>query len=716
MIASPPFTRGFSRALVPLFLGGMILVQGILLGLWLRRDTRPPAWDQSVHLMSAWRYKEAAAHGNIGALLHTRTSPGHPPYPPAVHYLMGAGLSLAESLGWSVEDGAVFVSQLFFLGLLILGSYVLAAHFWGPPSGLAAAALASFAPPVQSMAHQPLADLGLVATVVFSYALWVRSDGFTRFRWSLGLGVALGVGCLTKWTFPTYILPIFGSAVYRFFRNKNARNILWAGGIAVLLVVPWYLINLPILLPKLIRVAGLGAQEGDPSGTTLAGWFWYGRSTWTFWGGPLVLGGLAGVAWGFFRRMKSAPILIAWFLISYGVWSLVSNKDPRYLAPAAVVLPIAWAALPFRLPHLGALLTALWATWAVFSSQPRPWMDRPVTESWPIEDIVHKAVSLQEERAGPSVLTLVANHEALNGPTLTWTVLKEGASPGLVVRTKLVRLGQLTEFVLVKTGSLGPAGTATDQEVAREEIFIPQGWFPRAFAEVDRWAFPDGSDAVLFQRRKGAPRSSSAVGLLGLLPDLVPNLALEGLRVSIEESRTFPGEFEVQVVADEFRLMNLFLRQVDLVLDGVQMASDDAGRLRLLGLRRVDVRSAFLTEEDASAFLSKKVPALRAGHIAFLEGNRIRVTGSYGPVPVRAEISFSLGGSESQGTEISVELVQLRLVGVPVPVWALGPLRHRDLSLLPTGRMPYEIGLEGLRSAPATERRGRALEIYSDRP
>ncbi|MBP9699520.1 MAG: hypothetical protein KBD85_05830, partial [Elusimicrobia bacterium] len=78
--------------MAPLALGGMLFIQGIVLAVWLKKDTRPPQWDPAVHLMSAQHYSDEVARGNWGALLLTPTFPGHPPYPPVAHYVMAMGM------------------------------------------------------------------------------------------------------------------------------------------------------------------------------------------------------------------------------------------------------------------------------------------------------------------------------------------------------------------------------------------------------------------------------------------------------------------------------------------------------------------------------------------------------------------------------------------------------------------------------------------------
>lgn len=207
-----------------------------------------------------------------------------------------------------------------------MGCYLLAGRFWGPGAGLAAAALATFAPPVQALAHQALVDLALAAMVVFAYGCWVRSERFSRLDWSLMFGLAAGIGCLVKWTRPLYLLPVVGAGVWGLVTGRHRKNIFLALVLSIIVTAPWYAANLFIVVPKLTRVAGLGAQEGDPSGRTLAGWLWYLRILLVQWGGPFLLAGVAGLGWGFFSPYKRCFGPCLWFVFKYGIWSSVSNK------------------------------------------------------------------------------------------------------------------------------------------------------------------------------------------------------------------------------------------------------------------------------------------------------------------------------------------------------------------------------------------------------
>lgn len=690
---------------VPLALAGMLILQGALLAVWLKKDTRPPQWDSAVHLMTAKHYAEAAGRGDIRDLLLTPTFPGHPPYPPVAHYVMASGMAIAQAVGVSVEDGAVFCLQFFFLGVLAVGCYLVAGRLWGSGAGLAAAALALFAPPVQALSHQALVDVALAAMVVFSYGCWVWSERFSRLGWSLAFGLAAGIGCLVKWTFPTYLLPVVGAGIWGLMTGRNRRHILAALGLSVLVTAPWYAANLFIVVPKLTRVAGLGVQEGDPSGRTWAGWVWYIRILWAQWGGPFLLAGMVGLGWGFFRRTKGALLLVLWFFFSYAIWSSVSNKDPRYLLPAAMVFPIALSSLPLGIPAVAAGACVYMAISSLWAAPGGRWRDAPVAQSWPLAEMAEKAVSLRTERTGPSTLVLISNYDYLNGNNMTWTMKSRGYSDQLTVRTKTDRLGEFTDFVIVKTGSLGPAGSVVRQTAARDDVLSVGGWFQREFTESAQWILPDGSEAILFARNPTARSTPEGVSFSGW-----GGIDWEGLHLSTKPSVRYPGFHRAEIIARQMKYNSVVLRDVRLDLDGFRLALDDKGQPRLLDLREVSILSAVWNEEDATALFVKRAPGLKQARVSFREGGRVLLSCRVGPLSVMSELVLSLnkGSNEDQ---LKVRMDMIKVAGLSVPDFFLTRFGNQSLSLGPTSRRPYGIRLSGLRVVQSEENGAGTLEV-----
>src|SRR5262249_15360837 len=106
---------------------------------------------------------------------------------------------------------------------------------------------ASF-PLVIRYSHMFMLDLPLASMTALSiYLLW-KTDAFERTGASIALGLALGAGMLTKWTFPFFLLaPFLYEAISGFRTTPERRRCLRNCGlsliIATLVAAPWYLVH-----------------------------------------------------------------------------------------------------------------------------------------------------------------------------------------------------------------------------------------------------------------------------------------------------------------------------------------------------------------------------------------------------------------------------------------------------------------------------------------
>jgi 4-amino-4-deoxy-L-arabinose transferase-like glycosyltransferase len=180
---------------------------------WIRTDTTPPMWDQSIIL------KQSLHHYN---LLKERPLPeaiwgiatGYDYYPPLVPFIAAV---LYFAFGNS-SDTAVF-AILPFLGLLGWAVFALGRHGWGSGVGLLAVFLTLTSPMVIGLSREFLLDLPLTAMVVVSLYLLIRSRNLEDTRYSMVLGVACGLGMLTKWTFAFFVIGPLAVMVLWVFGN-----------------------------------------------------------------------------------------------------------------------------------------------------------------------------------------------------------------------------------------------------------------------------------------------------------------------------------------------------------------------------------------------------------------------------------------------------------------------------------------------------------------
>ncbi|MBI2362937.1 MAG: glycosyltransferase family 39 protein, partial [Elusimicrobia bacterium] len=492
--------RTIAASLAGLFL--LIAFHAAQTAHWVRHDTRPPAWDQSVQPETAWDLKEALAKGDLAGALRMRPKPGMPPFPLLYHFSIQPALSSPDPVA-----AALWVNWAY-LALLCVALWGLGRHFLGEWEGLGAAVLFTCVPELGWLQREVLVDIPLTAWVACAYWALAASDGFRKKAPSALFGLCFGAAMMTKWSAFSFFLPAvipFWSALTGF--GKAAP--LLAAGLAGLVCLPWYIAQAPILLPRLFEAAADQAVPVWKGGAAFTYVFLMGSGLEV----PLLVLGVGGAFVPTAkRRNEDHWLLPAWFLTSLLFWTIVPNRQLRYLLPGLVPLGVlAMGPWPKQLSIAACALSLLMA-W----NYPRAVLphltvggvpvslfrsDKPVKEAWPLGDILKAAAERRDTELPFANLAFVANHPRFNGPVLNWERKHLGLD-GLRIRGVTKRTTELCEFVVVKAGDLGPA-SVTGQLPEVQKVMLDAGrWFGRGWKEVKSFPFPDGTQAVLFQRRK----------------------------------------------------------------------------------------------------------------------------------------------------------------------------------------------------------------------
>src|SRR5258708_36172959 len=108
--------------------------------------------------------------------------------------------------------------------LALPGLFALGVRLWAPPAGLMAAFLLGTAPFVVFSLLNFQLDLPLMAMVALALYALVRTDHFSHRSWSIGFGVAVGLGMVTKPPFAAYMLPPLLWAAWHALRAPDRRR------------------------------------------------------------------------------------------------------------------------------------------------------------------------------------------------------------------------------------------------------------------------------------------------------------------------------------------------------------------------------------------------------------------------------------------------------------------------------------------------------------
>jgi hypothetical protein len=320
---------------------------------------------------------------------------------------------------------------------------------------------------------------------------------------------------------------------------------LAAGAIAI----PWYLTNLPALTAFWRSQSWFALMEQEPGWTSLKGWGYYlGMlpSTQLFVPLSLFFGlGLLIVVlrWKDWANKRGAFLLAVWFCLPYVAFTLLPNKNTRYTLPllpvpaivsalglslirstaarrAAQTVMVGCALVQFvgltvglhdRFPQIvpktlalteGLRPLALYSEEADVVSAPRH-------EDWRHADILRDAVALAGPiTAEPSPLIIVLPSVPGFDPGGFAVDIIEARLPvrafGVPVAMDMAeatRLALSGDFIVSKDGWRGRAWWLGSTATLAEELTQPDTELGQAFELKREYALPDGSRALLYQRR-----------------------------------------------------------------------------------------------------------------------------------------------------------------------------------------------------------------------
>ena len=699
---APP-KRPSRKALVLSLLGlsAFLAVQAILLRHFIRVDTRPPAWDQATHLEIALDYHQAIGTGRWGDAWFLAPKPGMPPFPPAYHLLLQGAFDTADP-----EHAALWLNW-FYMAVLAVSLFGISWRFLPDSRALAGTLAFCAAPALQGLVTTQLVDLAMVAWAAAGYWALLESEGFTGWLPSLAFGVLYAAGMMHKWTYFTYMLPAYVIAA-RALGDRHARlKVLAAAGLSLALFAPWYWSHMALLPSRLVQAS---ADFAVP--------FWKGRA----WMDYLIqaCGGLGPLLWGlgflsmlapqYARRREHGWVLAYWVVSSYVFWTIVPNRQLRFLMPG--------------LAPLGLFLAATWPrglTWSVVAVQlfamanfyfgaigpisiPMPFLPLPMfvnappaREDWKIDEILRRIETDRDSSRTLTNVTLVANHQYFNAPTIHW-VERRLNLPHARLRGVNKRLCELSEFVLLKTGSLGSPSVIGGLPEAAKQIADPTGWFVRAYEEIARWPLPDAGFAVLYRQRRGRakPIAARVIAYEAFSAGTVDG---RGLRVDLGPwDRSLSAWKTAHLSAGEVSVRGLRVRGPAADLENFSFATPydgasmyDWNDIRLMRLDRVTVRGLEIDADDLKAFIEKRVPGLKLDSLT-LDGT-VKAAGTFHGRPVAAEAALEL---DKTAHRLKVAVLSASYLGVSVPSALFRPIKELNLSLDPNPETPFFIDIPSL--------------------
>jgi len=407
-------------------------------------------------------------------------------------------------------------------------------------------------------------------------------------------------------------------------------------------------------------------------------------------------------------------IIIAWAFLPMLILSLISNKDLRYNLPCLGAFAIlAGNALPGRrnaflyicfavilgfVYHLfGQGSTYLYrnSTIEIPLWAPEP----PRAEDWKQNDIAWYCLLNRDHDDPLTEITVVANHPFLHSQSLNLNARLLGVKP-IVFRGKTKRLGELSQFILTKTGDLGPSYSLGEIPKVVDFLEHPPQWFANSYSMAKEWPLPDGSKAILYARNI-QPISLPQVNALQMEigPMTLPGVETDGLKVTLTpESReeTALGRFKaIQVNANSVKIRDLTFTDVHLNLDNPQINWHlflSNGELRLMRLERI--QGQFCIDQNQLEQLSmQKLKAIQNLNLRFENG--IAADFAVRGAAVKLHESIRINRQENAAS-FHLDQIQVRGFSVPPLRIILSPFTDRTVSLAPSAETPFFIDLHSV--------------------
>lgn len=193
-----------------IFLTILLLFHTTINYIWFKKDTLPPGWDQSGHLILSLKYIHVLTTPSLDVIPRLISVSNY--YPPLFHISASPFYLL-----FGTSDDVACMSTIIFLGILIFSTYGIGKYIYNRNTGLLSAFLVSMYPIIFGENREYLIDIPVVALVALSIYVLLLTNNFKNKRYSIVFGITLGLGMLTKWTFIFFVIGPFCYVLFRSF-------------------------------------------------------------------------------------------------------------------------------------------------------------------------------------------------------------------------------------------------------------------------------------------------------------------------------------------------------------------------------------------------------------------------------------------------------------------------------------------------------------------
>jgi len=504
---------------------------------WLSHDTIPPAWDESVHLMSAMKYHAVIADfversdfsgGAKFRLLKQLVLVDRSVYTPLFPFLASFTIFF-----WGSSADSLTMANIPFVGILLFALYQIGRKIHNEESGVLSGLIVLFYPMVVGLSRAFMLDFPLLAMSALSLYFLLYSERFENRAYSILFGISFGLGMLTKPAFLTFVIVPLGYvaclAVFGIFQSdlkpwgrlRCLSRLLIPLAVGVLVAGLWYGPNFKPFMFYSKAVSSMGADVFDVNSI-----LYYLDAMMVYQTG---LPFFALFVFGLLRLNKhvnkqDAWLLLLWGLSTYLIQTFVPHKtawqDIGILLPVCVVSAIGisslgrWRKLAIGLVGLVGLLQFLsfslpepvfadglgkfeWAYDCADCCRARP----PKKEDWKIEEAL-RSLGNEEIKVG-----VLSDHPSINGQTFVYYA-RELDLPFQIVKCRdhfddFVENLFTYDFVIVKSDWVPVTGLRGNPFVRKDVESMLMKHFQDSvhnFSLFQNLPLPDGSDMLVYKQ------------------------------------------------------------------------------------------------------------------------------------------------------------------------------------------------------------------------
>lgn len=312
---------------------------------WHRINTAPPTWDSAGHLTLSFIFADRylpLLSGQFSLVDFLKISSYYPPF---VHLLGGLMIWV---FGRNYEITILLGTGFLVLGMVYLYAVMKRLFPNDERLPILTVFIFSFFPGVWEQARQFHLDVPVTALLIASYYHMLSSDSFKLTKHTLLFFMYFVFIQLTKWYGFVYLVIPFVAHVLLpairakdYFDKKRLVNIVIGSVMVLVFALPWYVINLQSIEANVLVAST--ADAGDPVQVfSYESIFHYLKLMTSHQIGFVsVLLLFVGLYWAFKRKEWFSKPVYWMILVPYAVFTIIQNKDLRYVLPLAPIVAFA---------------------------------------------------------------------------------------------------------------------------------------------------------------------------------------------------------------------------------------------------------------------------------------------------------------------------------------------------------------------------------------